>query len=67
MGILIGRLIVAKSASTIYEASSAFSYTYTGTSTTQHNDLASIQGGAAGDYYHLKGADYTVRNLPLWK
>jgi len=65
IGILIGRLIVYKSATTIYEASSAFSYTYTGTSTTQHNDLSSIQGGAAGDYYHLKGADYTVRNLPV--
>lgn len=65
MGILIGRLIIAKSATTIYEASSAFSTTFTGTATTQHNDLASIQGGSAGDYYHLKGADYTVRNLPV--
>jgi len=65
MGILIGRLIIAKNASTIYEASSAFSYTFTGTATTSHNDLAGLQGGTAGEYYHLTAADYTVRNLPV--
>lgn len=65
MGILIGRLIILRNATTIYEASSAFSYTFTGTATTSHNDLANIQGGSAGNYYHLTSADYTVRNLPV--
>lgn len=65
MGILIGRLIIARNASAIYEASSAFTSTYLGSTAANHNELAGIQGGAASDYYHLIGADYTVRNLPV--
>jgi len=57
LGILIGRLIIARNATTIYEASSAFSTTFTGTSTTNHNDLANIQGGTSGEYYHLTSAE----------
>ena len=50
MGILLGRLIIQKNATTIYEVSSAFSYTFTGIATTNHNDLANILGGGT---YHL--------------
>lgn len=63
MGILLGRLIIARNASLIYEASSAFSYTFTGTATTAHNDLSGLQGGIAGEEYHLAAAEHAVRNL----
>jgi|GEM_PF-3531444 len=65
MGILVGRIIVLKNATTILETSSAFAITFTGIATTNHNDLASIQGGISAQYYHLSSADYTVRNLPV--
>ena len=57
LGILIGRLIILRNATAIYEASSAFASTFTGTATTQHNDLANIQGGVAGEYYHVEAPD----------
>lgn len=50
IGVLIGRIIILKNATAIYETSSAFSYTFTGTATTNHNDLANIDGGGT---YHL--------------
>ena len=50
MGVLVGRIIIQKNATQIYEVSSAFSYTFTGTATTSHNDLANIDGGGT---YHL--------------
>lgn len=65
MGILIGRLLIQKNATVIFESSSAFMTTFTGTATTLHNDLALIQGGTAAEYYHLTSADYNVRNLPV--
>lgn len=65
MGILLGRLIIARNASAIYEASSAFTSTFLGATAANHNELAGIQGGAAADYYHITTADYNVRNLPV--
>jgi len=38
---------------------SAFVQVFQSTQVTQHNDLTSIQGGTAGQYYHLTSSEYT--------
>jgi len=65
VGILIGRIIIFKNATTIYEVASAFTTTFSGAAATNHNDLTGIQGGASNEYYHLSIADYAVRNIPV--
>lgn len=58
--ILVGRIIVEKSAETAYSIESAFNTLFTPSPTTVHNDLAAIDGGAAGEYFHLTNAQHTV-------
>lgn len=60
LGILIGRIIIQKNATTIYETASAFDIVFTGTTASNHNDLANIQGGTSGEYYHLTSAQQTA-------
>lgn len=63
-GLLVGRIIVLKNASTATQIDSAFSVVFTPTATTIHNDLGGLQGGAAAEYYHLTQAKYNaVENL----
>ena len=56
MCILVGRIIVAKNAATATQIDSAFSTTFQGTVSANHNDLAGLQGGITNEYYHLTAA-----------
>jgi hypothetical protein len=58
--ILVGRIIVQKSASTATQVDSAFSVTFTGASVSAHNDLSGLQGGTTNEYYHLTSAENTA-------
>jgi hypothetical protein len=60
--ILVGRIIVGVGVSTGL-TESAFVNTFQSTNVTSHNDLAGIQGGTAGQYYHLTSNQYN--NLAL--
>lgn len=61
---LVGRIIVLKNASTAVQIDSAFNVVFTQQATSIHNDLASIQGGTAGEYYHLTQSKFNaVGNL----
>ena len=55
---LTGRIIVQVSATT-GSVESAFVQVFQSTQVTQHNDLISIQGGTAGEYYHLTASEYS--------
>lgn len=57
MGILVGRIIVQKSASTAY-IQSAFDVALGSTGIINHNDTANIDGGASDEYFHLSLANY---------
>lgn len=57
--VLVGRIIVSKGASTATQIDSAFSTTFSGTAVTSHNDLSSLQGGTASEYYHLTSSQYS--------
>jgi hypothetical protein len=59
-GLLIGRLIFQQNAATATDVESVFAGTLTPTGATIHNDLSGIQGGAAGEYYHLTAAQHTA-------
>jgi len=59
MALLVGRIIVVKSAATAVQIDSAFTQVFSGTTVTDHNDLANLQGGTAGGYFHLTSAEYT--------
>lgn len=59
MAVLVGRIIVVKSAATATQIDSAFTIAFAGSSVTDHNDLANLQGGAADEYFHLTSAEYT--------
>ena len=60
--ILLGRIIIQVGASTgITE--SAFRTVFQSTQVTSHNDLTNLQGGTAGQYYHLTSNQYN--NLAL--
>jgi len=60
MAILVGRIIVKTNAATATQIDSAFTQVFSGTTVTNHNDLANIQGGdATPNYYHLSLTDYT--------
>ncbi len=61
--VLLGQAVVLKGATTL-TIQSAFNTGFTGSPTATHNDLGALQGGAAGEYYHLTAAQATdVSNL----
>lgn len=55
--VLIGRLLVVKSATTPYLIQSAFETAFSSTPANSHADLTDLQGGVAGEYYHLTSAE----------
>jgi len=65
MAILVGRIIVQKNAVTATQIDSAFSTTFQGTVTANHNDLGGLQGGTANEYYHLTAAQLASIPKPL--
>lgn len=59
MAILIGRIIVVKNGTTATSIDSAFTQVFSGSTVTDHNSLAGLQGGTTNEYYHLTSAEYT--------
>lgn len=59
MALLVGRIIVAQNAVTATQIDSAFTQVFSGTTVSDHNDLANLQGGTTDEYYHLTSAEYT--------
>ena len=59
MAILVGRIIVVKNGTTATAIDSAFTQVFSGSTVTNHNDLAGLQGGTTNEYYHLTSAEYT--------
>lgn len=57
--ILVGRIIVLKSASSATSIGSAFVTNFTASAATNHNDLSNIQGGTAAQYFHLTQTQHT--------
>lgn len=55
--ILVGRIVVEKSASTSYQIDSAFVTTYETMPVKDHNDLGELQGGTVNEYYHLTASE----------
>jgi hypothetical protein len=55
-GTLVAKVIILKSATSISLIQSAFETVFTAQTSSEHNDLSGIQGGAAGDYQHLTSA-----------
>lgn len=55
---LLGRIIVQVSATT-GSVESAFVSVFQSTQVTAHNDLNAIQGGSAGEYFHLTSNQYS--------
>ena len=55
---LTGRIIVGVSATT-GSVESAFVSVFQSTQVTAHNDLNAIQGGSAGEYFHLTSTQYS--------
>ena len=65
---LIGRVIVQQGTTESVDVTSIFIDEIAGgTSISIHNNLSGLQGGTAGEYYHLSSADYTdlTNNLPI--
>lgn len=58
--VLVGKVIVAKSAATATSIQSAFDTQFSTATPNSHNDLVGIQGGVAGEYYHLTSAQLTL-------
>lgn len=59
MGRLIGRSVFIKSGATFESISSAFDETFTPAGVTNHNNLAGLQGGTTGEYYHLTSTQHS--------
>lgn len=65
LAILVGRIIVEKSASLATQVDSAFAQAFAPSGVVNHNDLANIQGGATDERYHLTAAEHQdVVDLP---
>jgi len=58
LGILIGRIIVQQGVADAVKIDSAFTTSFQAGSVTNHNDLANIQGGEVGAYYHFNSNQY---------
>lgn len=57
-GFLVGRIIVQKNATSASDIGSSWTQEFASQGVSNHNDLANIQGGSAGSYFHLGLSDY---------
>jgi len=57
-GILVGRIIIKRSATVATQIDSAFSVIFSGSGIISHNDTSAIQGGVPSEYYHLSQSEY---------
>ena len=60
IGVLVGRAVVRQGTTTLYQIDSAFVNGFGTSAITNHNDLAGLQGGVAGEYNHLTNAEYAA-------
>ncbi len=60
--VLVGRIIVQKSASTATQIDRVVDVTFGASPIAAHNDLTGIQGGTTDQHYHLSNTQY--QNLP---
>ncbi len=58
--LLVGRIIVLKSAATATQIDSSFNVVFSGAGASDHNSLTGLQGGTTGEYYHLTAAEDTA-------
>jgi len=58
--VLIGDIIIKKSAATFYEIQMVTDVLFSGSGAADHNNLSTLQGGQVGEYYHLTSAEHTV-------
>lgn len=65
-GLLVGRYIVQKNANTAASIDGAFEVQFNAAPINQHNNLAELQGGTPGEYYHLTFEDSTEVLGDLW-
>lgn len=54
-GRLVGRVVFLKSAASATVVQSAFGVAFTAAVVSDHNNLANVQGGAAGEKFHITG------------
>lgn len=59
---IVGKAIVKKNAATLTSIQSPFVTNLGLATVNEHNDLGEIQGGSAGEYYHLTSAQVTAVN-----
>lgn len=62
-GVLVGRVIVQNGASSATEIAQAYSEVFAAAAVAQHNELLGLQGGTAGQYYHLTSAEHDLVQL----
>lgn len=55
---LVAKIIIQKSAAVFTSIESAFMSAFAGAAISEHNNLAGLQGGTAGEYYHLTSAQH---------
>lgn len=59
-GVLRAKIIISKNGVVFTEIESLSDTQFSSTTPANHNELGLIQGGSAGDYYHLTGANTTA-------
>ncbi len=61
---LAAKIVIKKSGAVFTEIQSAYDISFTNSVATVHNDLASLQGGTADEYYHTTAAEYALYGTP---
>ena len=61
--VLVGKIIVQKNAASAAEILSAFDIAFNFQPVTSHNNLTNLQGGTAGEYYHLTESEHTQSTI----
>jgi len=63
--LLLGRFIFEKGVDVPVRIESAFTALFNTSAINEHNQLSGLQGGTAGEYYHLTAAQYAALGNPL--
>ena len=58
IGMLVGRIIVQSGSNAASLVESSFTQTFGTSIISNHNNLAGLQGGGPGEYYHMTSTDY---------
>jgi len=60
ISLLLGRFIFKKNDATTSQIDQAYNTTFSLTAVSDHNNLGGLQGGTAGEYFHLTSAQYAA-------